>query len=268
MCKSASTEWTNGTSGSANDGFGDPPVPNYSFPNGFMGAVSFTSPGSSLPPAHWTKCSVSGGVATLPKRTLTAEGDYTGTSYYPPYGSLTSAYVDNYQVTVHATPYYFRNTNFPGGPTGIQGGPGDLFWHYSWNSTDGNLAHLAGETVNENVTCTASTDIPPFGWQPPPLTDISVHAENGVCTDDNTYGAHEGDTPAQSFVKNYMASSFSLTQTFKFLDPATSSSEQDLPNNPGPLTITDSVYPDSSSPSGYSFMVTKDGTPSPPLQLP
>lgn len=272
LCESSASDWDapnwNGPnnltgSGKADDGVG-PVGTDYKLDaSGYSGAASTSNAPASVPPAYWKKYPVTGNTVVLPTRTIRGEADCSG-----PYGGYLVAHAGSYSVTIHATPYNLRNTNFPGGLTGIQGDPGDLFWHYSWNSTDGNLAHLAGETVRENVACTVQTEIPPFGWQPPALFDVAVHAENGVCTDDNSYGAHQGDTPSQSFVKPYKKSSFSLTQTWKYLDPAISPSEQDLPQNPGPSTITDSVYPDSSSPSGYSFMVTKDGTPSPPLQLP
>ena len=107
----AGNEWLGERVARRTSGFGDATVPYYNFMYGVNGAASYTSPGNSLPPAHWTNCVVSGGVATLPTRTLTAEGDYTSQSTRPPFGGQTAAFIDSYQVTIHATPYNFQRVS-------------------------------------------------------------------------------------------------------------------------------------------------------------
>ena len=116
------------------------------------------------------------------------------------------------------------------------------------------------------------TDDPPFAWNVLVHFDsISLDGSHGSMSDDHLYGADQNNPdPSKSFSKKYKADSFNLTQTYKFYDPMTmpSGTEQLIPGDSGPFTITDAVVADSSSSSGYSFIVTKSGIPSLPQPLP
>jgi len=155
LCESSQVDWSDGTSGSLNDGFGDPPVAN----QGSTGQTASTSPGTTTPPAHWTNVQVGGNVATLPSRTLKAEADYSDPSQ--PHGNICTAHIDNYSITVHPTPYNFRRTPFPGEtpPASLKATAGALEFHYSWDSTDGNIANLTTTSVHENVDAPSSPSV-------------------------------------------------------------------------------------------------------------
>ncbi len=223
---------------------------------------------------------MTGGKVTLPQRTLSA-----AVSIIPAgYGNYFSLHIDDYSVTVHPTPYNFRRTNFSDitPPASVDISYGQIAFHYSWSSTSGSLGGLAGETVDENVVAPSSPavtvngkryfvpDYPPFNWEPNVFLDVSTDATLGQTQDDNTYGSSLNSTPASSFAKPYKADSFSLTQTFLYHDPAIMASgvENVIPGNSGPFTIKDSVVVDGKQPSGYSFVVTKDGSTSLPTPLP
>ena len=270
LCESSRVDWSYGRSGTLQDGFSDPAVAN----QGTFGQTASTSPGTSIPPALWTKVSVSGGTAKLPERTFSAEAD----SPDFPFGDLCIAHIDDYSVTVHATPYNFRRTNFDNQtpPTSVVVAAGELQFSYWRSSTSGNMSDLSGETIHENVDAPSSPsvnddkgvphfgpDFPPFNWLVPFHSDpVSVSGNASGMTDDHAYGDDPVHLdPSVSFHKPYKADSFDLTQTYKFNDPTimASGTEQIIPGNAGPFTITDAVVADSNSPSGYSFQVSKDG---------
>ena len=283
LCESASTEWTQGTIGSANDGFGDAPV---AHTNG-SGATSSTSPGSSLPPAHWTKCNVSGGVATLPIRTLMAEGDYTIQNPSPPFGGLTYAAVDSYQVTVHPQPYNFHQL----GPT-MDNGDGTLSFNYVWNSTSGNLSDIgSGCTIYEYVSYDGNStgtyfSGPPAGYAPPhppvgPGSNGGVYAYFNPSISPNPTvpgGAASAGTMNDTQDKPYsfaassscIAATWTSTQTYKFDDTATGEKAIVVPGpGAGPMTITRRVYLVGTPPyvPSWYYTVNKSGSTSTPLLI-
>ncbi len=229
LCESSQSQWTQGSSGSADDGFGDAAVPNYFFPNGGYGALSSTSPGTTHPPAHWTNCTVSGGTVTLPERTLTGEGDFAPTTSSP-YGDNCYASVGNYTVTVHAQPYgwYDAGYNDPDGThhTGpnISGGVMTFVW--GWKSTSGSLADLAGITMYETVDYsgnpgTFSADNKLFYPQSPPV-QAGYHVPNGRAgstIDPTVLYARDAHSPFP--VMSTAAITFTVPQQYKFDDQAT-----------------------------------------------
>ena len=79
-----------------------------------------------------------------------------------------------------------------------------------------------------------------------------------------------GELVQDAFAKPYKVEHFTLTQSFLFNDPATmtTSDEQPIPGAVGPYQITNAVVADPGSPSGFSFVVTKDSVPSDPINLP
>ncbi len=283
LCESAQANWSEGHSGSAADGLSDPYQAQVPGPGG--ASSSDTAP-AAIPPTHWTLKTVSGGTVTLPTRTLTAEADFSPTTSRP-YGDFCTAQIASYSVTVHPQPYNYRRTPFSDitPPTSVNATAGALQFHYSWSSTDGNIANLTTISVHENVDAPPSPsvkdsngnpsfapDYPPFNWLVPFHSDpVSVPGTDGRLTDFHSFGDDPNNlNPNVYFHKNYKADSFNLTQTYKFHDSATMQpgDEQIIPGNAGPFTITDAVVLDSSSPSGYSFKVTKDGATSLPQPLP
>ncbi len=183
---------------------------------------------------------------------------------------------DSYSATIHAQPYNFRRVYFPNTapPTSVLITAGELQFYYKWSSTSGVMSDLSGETIHENVDAPSSPSITingvayynppaPFNWAPDFHKDsvsVTASSTDGI-TDSHSWG--NGQAPiTQCFVQKYVANSFNLTQNYKFNDPATmqTGTEQQIPGNSGPFTITDAVVVDNASPTGYSFTVTKDGS--------
>ena len=257
--------------GSAKNDLGDPEALSQSSPYSETGVsqslVNYDQ--NNLKGEHLTSYPASGGTVTIPKRTLTA----TATTTFPVdgqwyYGASVGV---NYSAKIHPQPYNLRRQNFSGDTTSVHIDNGLLTFHYVWSSTSGSLSDLNGETIHENVACSVQTDNPPFLWQPPPLTDISVAADASKGLDDiNSYGTIPGELVQDAFVKPYKVDHFTLTQSFLFNDPATmtTSDEQPIPGAVGPYQITNAVVADPGSPSGFSFVVTKDSVPSDPINLP
>ncbi len=253
--------------GLADDGLHDPFDPNAQ------------SPGTSDTPKPEYKPSQSGSISiTLP---LSASG--SGTPGLQGGGDA-SASVGPITIAIHAQPYNFRRTYFPNvtPQTSVIKTAGELQFQYKWSSTDGVMGDLAGETIHENVDAPSSPSVTingvtqyappaPFGWGIPFHFDsvaVDASSVDGI-TDSHSWG--NGQAPiTDAFAKPYQANSFNLTQNYKFNDPATmqSGTEQQIPGNSGPLTITDAVIADPNSASGYSFTVTKDGSTSLPQPLP
>ena len=218
---------------------------------------------------HFQSYPASSGTVTVLKRTVTASAitSYANYSQWY-YGAKASV---NYSASIHATPYNLRRQNFSRDTTSVYQDPGSLQFHYVWSSTTGNYADLYSETIHENVACSTKTDIPPFYWQPLALTDVSVTADApGGIVDTNSFGNYLNEPVSQAFLRPYKADSFLLTQSFLFNDPdiMKATVEEAIPGTIGPFQINDAVVTDPGSPSGYSFVVTKDGVPSLPIHLP
>ena len=160
VCESAQSEWTNGTSGSANDGLGEAKSS-----TGYYGSAASSDAPTSVPPAHWVNRPVSGlGQVTMPTRTLSAEGDAPVT-LNSPYGSSCGSYIDFYTITIHPTPYNYHLV-----PGSVYPNPnGDLSFLYDWSSTSGNKNDLTTCFWHEYVTYqgTVGTAANPNKYYPP-----------------------------------------------------------------------------------------------------
>lgn len=269
LCESSRVDWTYASSGILQDGFGDPAVNN----QGTSGQTASTSPGTSTPPAHWTKVSVSGGTAKLPERTLSAEAD-SPTSY----GNTCAAHIDDYSVTVHAQPYNFTQATPTTGNDGTGHSNGTYITRYTWGSTDGNLGDLSSCTEYEIVTYpgTQGTATSPTAYIPPnPPFDASWAydtstnpstpqfpnpTENGG---NATYGFATDVQAIHGFSPPYTTGgSFTGTQNFYFDDSATGEIGDKRVLMPGTVTMPISIIRTvgtlgSNNPTKWYYTVTK-----------
>lgn len=168
LCESGRSEWSCGganASGSAVDGLGSEYTPGpgpFTFGTGVGGVADSATATASVPPAYWHKYSVSGGTVTLPTRTLTANSNSSGYSYY---GDNLSAWIDDYTVSVHAQPYNFYRAP---GQSHIYS-DGSLVFVYDWLSASGNKNDLTSCYWHEYVTYPGpvSTIAAPNRYYPP-----------------------------------------------------------------------------------------------------
>jgi len=264
LCESSRVDWSSGHSGTLQDGFGDPAVTN----QGTSGQTASTSPGTSLPPAHWTKVTVSGGTAKLPERTLSAESDSPVSADFP-HGDLCVAHIDDYSVTVHATPYNFKKV-VGGGNIGFDG---TLSFTYDWLSTDGNRNDLTTCYWREYVTYPGPVGTaanpnqfypqnPPFNFVPgvswlnnpyvnPPPPSLGNLMTGPTATDTQ-------NVPPLVDPSLYTYGTFTATQVFQYTDTATGDSNIQIPGpDSGPFSIVREFK--SYDPNNYRYTVTKDG---------
>jgi len=271
LCESASAEWTYESSGSADDGFGDAAVPHS---DGSPGGISFTATSNSgplvpQPPPHWKKYPVSGGTVTLPTRTLKAESDFTPTQSMP-YGDNCYAFVDGYNVTVHATPYNFQKV-VGGGNIGFDG---TLSFTYDWLSTTGNKNDLIDCFWHEYVTYpgpVGTADFPnkyypqnpPFDFSPGgnylanPFVSPGTQRSGGPMTGTNQ-AVDTQNVPPLVNPSLYTYGTFTATQVYLYDDVAAETSDVQIPGpDSGPFSIVrEFKYYD---PNNYRYTVTKDG---------
>lgn len=287
LCESASSEWTQGTSGSASDGFGDAAV---AHPDGSAGAISSTSPGFTLPPAHWKSYPVSGNTATLPQRTLTAEADNSAHTS-PPFGGFCGAYIDNYTVTVHAQPYNFRSSGYTAADgshasKAVQDNPNaTLALSYVWDSTDGSHSHLGSCMIAENVTWDSNpAGVGSFGidaasgkkvYAPPSPPAGTDSQGNSIGYLDPTTtmkpatdpGITDTFAPDQAYMPRYYNVSWWGDQTYVFSDTATGETATPLPGPAaGTFRITRAValIPGTNN---YGLTISTRGYPAGPMVL-
>jgi hypothetical protein len=261
LCESAGSEWTQGSSGSASDGLGDPYTP------GNPGGSSTTS----VPFAHWKSYGVSGGAVTLATRTLKAEGDFPVTQANP-YGNNCFAYIDSYTVTVHPQPYNFYR--IPGSSS--KGKDGSIGWTYGYSSTDGNTSDLTTCYWHEYLTYQGPIGTltspnpyyppdPPFNYPSPGIYFKNPEVFPGPGKQGNNMAQLPADaieqdiTMVPSFVAPslYAFGTYTVTQVYQFDDTATGEVNVQVPGpSSGPYTIVRTVnYLD---PHDYQYLVTKD----------
>jgi len=270
LCESASAAWTMGSSGSADDGFGDAAVP---YSDGSPGAISFTAtsnppPYVPQPPPHWKEYAVSGNSVTLPTRTLSAEGDFSPTQDRP-YGDNCYAYVNGYSVTVHATPYNFKKV-VGGGNIGFDG---TLSFTYDWLSTTGNKNDLIDCFWHEYVTYSGPVGTadfpnkyypqnPPFDFSPGgnylanPFVSPGTQRSGGPMTGTNQ-AVDTQNVPPLVDPSLYTYGTFTATQVYQYDDVAVEDSNIQIPGpDSGPFSIVrEFKYYD---PNNYRYTVTKD----------
>lgn len=264
LCESASADWSYGRSGTADDGFGDAPVPRSAFPGGAISftASSYTSPDPGVPPPpppHWKKYPVSGGSVTLPKRTLTAEADYP--DMYGDYGRNCYANVDSYTVTVHPQPYNYRMTSHS------DDGSGDLSFTYDWSSTSGNKGNLTDCYAHERVSYNGATG--PHSYYPPNPFSLGSGLDNPTVlpkTDDpsasmavtigtDTHYVWASTSPYSTSI------TVPATQRYEFNDYATHETDTLIPGPDSTPTITRAITNNRPSypPGIWWYSVTKHG---------
>jgi hypothetical protein len=248
VCESSKTDWGDSPSntGTCSDGLG----PEYTPGNGSGVADSSTAP-KSLPPAYWTQMTVSGGVITLPTRTMTAS------SSFPEYLSAAAgAHVDSYSVTIHAQPYNFHITSDSANSNGT------LSFMYDWSSTDGNVANLTSCYWHQYVTYPgANPYIPPLPFY---LTDANGNPgqlnnpTEGV--DSNMATTIAGDTQLTWGAKApYANKSVVAQQQWQFDDIATGQTNVLIPGADSNVTITRKIGSRMGSIAPWWYSVTKSG---------
>jgi hypothetical protein len=148
------------------------------------------------------------------------------------------------QVTI-AAPTNFRETYRESRPDGV------LYFEYRWDSTSGNLAHLAGCKVGEKVDYPGGN---PYNWPSPPWNVSTtnpyippeVDASAGLGTDTHGTGG--------PFIKPYQAASFTATQVYRYSDCGGS-----YTTLMGPHSIDRVVYTNPYCTSGWTYRITKTG---------
>ena len=135
------------TGGAADDGFQD-------------GAPAGSDIGTSATPPATKFVPQTGGTATY---TLKLSASATGTANTTGGGSAGTT-LGPVTVSVHAQPYNFRlgpfsdPTSGKSYPTGIaDDGKGQLYYHYIWESTDGDISHLNSCVVYEHLNYTGNS---------------------------------------------------------------------------------------------------------------
>jgi len=285
LCESAEANWSDGSGGSANDGLGESKAAATS-----SGRAASSDAPASTPPAHWTKCAVSSGVATLPQRTLTAEGDFPTTTSRP-YGDFCTAHIASYNVTVHATPYNFRSSGY----TALDGSHVNkvvqdnanaiLALSYVWDSTDGDRTHLGSCTIAENLTW--DSNLPGVGnlganpngdkYYAPPSPPVGVNAQGQpLAYPDPTItkkpatdpGITDTFTPDEAYMQNYKNVSWWGDQVYVFSDTATGEMVTPLPGPAaGTFRVTRTVARLGLS-NDYGLTISTRGYPAGPMTLP
>lgn len=103
----------------------------------------------SVPPVHWTSYPVSGGVLTLPQRSLTAHASVTT----PAGGGATdfACSAGTYTIQIHPQPYNWHKTSQ------TDNGNGTISFTCDWSSTSGNKAELTSCYSHERVTYNGAT---------------------------------------------------------------------------------------------------------------
>ena len=247
--------------------------------------VAATPTPDTTPPAHLTTFTGSSWSFTR-SFAVSVSVTLNSTSNYLLHRDYTcQAILNNYTVSVHAQPYNFRRTYYSdqNPPVSVVSSAGELQFHYNWNSTSGNKADLNGIEIHESVDASASPTsvikgevcyLPPlpFNYGPPLHFDKAYVLGSSIqgISDDHSWGDGVA-LLADCFVKPYTASSFDLTQNYTFYDPATmlAGGREFIPGTAsGPWTINNAVVADTQSPSGYSFVVSKSGVTSLPVNLP
>ncbi|HKI26418.1 MAG TPA: IPT/TIG domain-containing protein [Candidatus Sulfotelmatobacter sp.] len=158
-------------------------------------------------------------------------------------GSQTSNSV-TFTVTSCATPSNFQRQNWTANAS-----TGELDITYAWSSSTGNTSDLAACTMAEYVTypgtgATYTWPGPPFGQQSPNPTALSQSGANTFSLDKHL--------PPGSWVKPYIAASFTANQVYQYVCPCANGGNQVHIAN---YTITRSVTKNSDG--TYRYTVTK-----------
>ena len=230
VCESAQSEWTNGTSGSADDALGETKSG-----TGYYGSAATSDAPASVPPAHWSSRPVSGGgQVIMPPRTFSAEGDAPVT-LNSPYGNSCGSYIDFYTITIHAQPYglfdagHLENGVFVAGPH-ADNTTGELAFSYGWYSTSGQLGDLNGITIYEvldysGTPGTMSSDNKTFYPQSPPITSgyAVPNGKAGTPFNATTWYAHDVHSafPTVNPLQPLSPLTWTVPQKYEFDDPAT-----------------------------------------------
>jgi len=126
---------------------------------------------------------------------------------------------------------------------------GELDITYTWSSSTGNLSDLAACQQSEYVTYPGNSSTytwprPPFGQTSANPTSVGGNASNGTFTDKHL--------PPGSWVKPYIAASFTANQTYQYVCPCVNSGNQ---NTLAQYTITRSVTQNSGG--SFKYTITK-----------
>ena len=252
VCESAKAEWSGSvqSTGQCSDGLGGENAPGATANSGV--ADTSTAP-KTTPPAYWTQMPVSGGIVTLPKRTLTAGGSFPTMR-----GGAVTGTIDNYTVTIHAQPYNYHKTRQTDNKNGT------ISFTYDWLSTTGNKSDLTDCYSHERVTYPGSNPyVPPAPFSQSvsypnptvsPATDSSG-SSMAVTTGTDTHYVWASTGPYSTPV------TVTAQQRYEFNDHATG--EQNV-LIPGPdstasiiRTISNNVPP--YQPNIWVYSITKQG---------
>jgi hypothetical protein len=133
-------------------------------------------------------------------------------------------------------------------------GPDAIQVPISWDSSTGNLADLGNCTIREVVNYDAIPN-PPFLWNPPNPTILSVPGSAGVAQDTHSYppGLRAGITDPRA------AGTMVAHQVYQFrcTGPGCSGGWEDLPGQN--YTITRHVFPQYVRPNPWRYQITKTG---------
>lgn len=234
-------------------------------------------------PAHWKSYPVTGGKATLPTRTLRAEGDSVATAQMPN-GDQCIAQIDSYTVNAHPTPYNMRLTPYVdggGNEPAVQTDNvnGRLRFHYSISSTDGTVADLTSITAYETLNWSGNPAPPgayPPGLYAPPSPPVQMYStpttQAFAYKNPDTavmpyltqgYVIDQFSPPETGFVAPYPAPStaWTVTQNYLFDDNATGEIGTKIPgpDNNSPFTITRTVTPSNAAGTLGVYTVTTRG---------
>ncbi len=231
-------------SGDANDGLSSPADPLVdTFERGVKNGAymrSANAPAGTVPPAHWFKKDVAGGVITL-NRTFTAHA----TASFPHDGSTGTMNVncsfEGYSVSIHAQPYNWHITGVTPGPAPTHGiKAGELEFLYGWSSTSGSISDLNMCFLHELVTYPGPNPftVPaPFSWANPLPNGVPYPGSGakGLAMTDLANGrdVQHYFTPVQP----YFAGTLSATQVFQFDDTATGETNVTVPGTDATGTI-------------------------------
>ena len=265
LCENGRTDWSLTeapvvATGSCNDGLGPEDVESSS-----SGLAASSNAPPTLPPAYWTNVTVVNGVATLPKRTLTATVNTTQSQ-----AGYFAVHVDNYSVSVHPQPYNFKRV--VGG--GVIGLDGTLSFTYDWLSTSGSKDDLTSCFWHEYVTYPGPIGTianpnkyypsnPPFAfipgvsWLNNPDVNPAPPSLGGAMTGLNKVADTQYVPPLVDSAL-YTYGIFTATQVYQFNDTATGESNKQIPGpDSGPFSIVREfkIY----DTHDYRYTVTKDG---------
>ncbi len=248
-------------SGNANDGLSSPADPLVdTFERGVKNGAymrSANAPAGTVPPAHWFKKDVAGGVITL-KRTFTAHA----MASFPHDGSTGTMNVncsfEGYTLKIHAQPYNYHQTNV------TDNQDGSLTFTYGWSSTDGNLGSLGSCYFHERVTYPGGSPyvVPaPFSYPnslPNPTVAPGTGTSGIVMTATNTNSDTQHTfTP----VALYSNATITAQQQYEYDDIATGANNTIVPGpGSGPFAITRTVAPRPPYAVYWWYSCTKQGT--------